>query len=134
MEGEEGVEGREGGRGAAEASERTGCGVRGQSQSRCQSRCQSWVQPFVIGIRTEGGQWWVVGLGGNADPLLCRWCFCPLLRGVRSLSLTSLSVPPKDPNGVRLAAQMKMPRFSMMERVVEDLGGRWKLHGRMGHR
>ena len=80
MEGEEGVEGREGGRGAAEASERTGLwtcgqqqvvGSRGQSQSRCQSRCQSWVQPFVVGIRTEGGQWWVVGLGGNADPLLC---------------------------------------------------------------
>ena len=39
-----------------------------------------------------------------------------------------MSVPPKDPNGVRLAAQMKMPRFSMMERGVEDLGGRWKLH------
>ena len=44
------------------------------------------------------------------------------------VGVKSLSVPPKDPNGVRLAAQMKMPRFSMMERGVEDLGGRWKLH------
>ena len=55
-------------------------------------------------------------------------------RGVRSLSLTSLSVPPKDPNGVRLAAQMKMPRFSMMERGVEDLVDRWSCKRWTGHK
>ena len=55
-------------------------------------------------------------------------------RGVRSLSLTSLSVPPKDPNGVRLAAQMKMPRFSMMERGLEDLVDRWSCTRWTGHK